>query len=48
MINWINGHLVFGFKALVLYDGIFNTVGPAYTTEVRLSNDIRGLDANEA
>ncbi|KAL1411579.1 Dipeptidyl-peptidase 5 [Vanrija albida] len=33
MINWINGHNVFGFKALVYHDGILSTVDTYYSTE---------------
>jgi dipeptidyl aminopeptidase/acylaminoacyl peptidase len=27
MVNWINGHNVFGFKALVYHDGMLSTTG---------------------
>lgn len=33
MINWINGHNAFGFKALVYHDGVFDTTNMYYTTE---------------
>lgn len=33
MVNWINGHNIFGFKALVYHDGILNTVATYYSTE---------------
>ncbi|EIW65930.1 hypothetical protein TREMEDRAFT_70362 [Tremella mesenterica DSM 1558] len=33
MANWINGHNVFGFKAIVCHDGIFDTLSTYYTTE---------------
>lgn len=33
MINWINGHNTFGFKALVYHDGMLSTTDTAYSTE---------------
>jgi len=33
MINWINGHNVFGFKCLVFHDGILSTTDMYYATE---------------
>lgn len=33
MVNWINGHNDFGFKALVWHDGVFDTVETYYGTE---------------
>lgn len=33
MVNWINGHNIFGFKALVYHDGIFSTLDTFYSTE---------------
>lgn len=34
MANWINGHNVFGFKAIVCHDGVFDTTDMFYSTEV--------------
>jgi dipeptidyl aminopeptidase/acylaminoacyl peptidase len=33
MVNWINGHNVFGFKCLVYHDGILSTTDIFYSTE---------------
>jgi hypothetical protein len=38
MANWINGNNIFGFKALISHDGMFNTVDLAFTTDVRSSH----------
>lgn len=33
MVNWINGHNAFGFKALVYHDGMLSTTDTFFSTE---------------